>query len=154
MWQVAIVIVVVLIICELLAVPLTEMRQSFFNLAPIPPYIIELAGLPIAILAGYFFYLRIKKVAPAESDKVSVYNDHIEIQQHGNSRSITFENITNVTAITNKYGIIFLEVNVGTETIKIVGINDLKGLFSALTKRLPSSKVNQKNFLQAMGKIR
>ena len=147
--SVVIMIIGVFIVCEFIAAYLNSIGLNQGHII-IPMYVSEIGGLPIAAIAGYLFYLRIKAVAPAKSDEIRIYSDHLEIQKQGNVRTINFNDITNVEAITNKYGIIFLQMNIADEIIKIVGMIDMKGIFESFSRHLPPSKVGRENFLQAM----
>jgi len=152
-WRWAVVFFVIFLVVGLFSFTYLQARQQALNLPPISQtgtYIDDFIDLVIAAIAGLVVYFAIKKNAPSKDDKISVYSDRLEIQKNGSVRIIIFENINTVVAITNQYGIIFLQIELGGEMVRIVGVADIKGLFELLSSRLPPSKVKQENFLQAI----
>jgi hypothetical protein len=149
-WRIAFVFFAIFIVFGLASYSYIQIREYVFHLPPTSPYLVDALSAVIAIIVGVGVYFSIKSAAPSAGDKVSVYPDRLEIQNHGNVRSVAFEDITTATAITNQYGIIFLQIEIGAEIVKVVGITDLKGLFSSLSRRLPPSKVKQESFSQSI----
>ena len=116
----------------------------------VPYYISYLVGIPFFALVDWIVYRRLKDMAPSGNDRVEVHSDHVEIYKGSDVRRIGFGDIMGLTAITNSYGIIFLQIDVAEGMVKIVGMNDLQGLFDSMAKHLSPYIVKKENFLKRL----
>ncbi len=116
----------------------------------VSPYFSYLVGVPLMAVVDWIVYRRLKNMVPSGKDKVEVYGDHVEIYKGNNARKIGFEDIMGLTAVTNSYGIIFLKIDVAEGMVKVVGMNNIQGLFESIAKHLSPYIVKKENFLKEM----